>query len=321
MSEIFELFLSPNFYVTVIQLATPLIFAALAALISNKAGVVNISIEGTMLVSALFGAIFSTITNSGFIGIIIATISGILMGLVFGLSTIKLKTNSILVGIALNILATGLVVFVIFTLTGNKSDYSSVPIASFSIPLLKDIPWIGKILFTELNVLIYLAFIFVFVIKFFLKKTVLGVRIRAVGKDDFAAKSVGINSEKVKIIALMIAGFLAGLGGAYMSLGYMSSFNTGMIAGRGFIGLAAEAIGGGSPILTGIFAIVFGMVNAFSLSAQTLTGVSIPYELLNTLPYIVTVIGLVIFALMNKKRSIETKEVRGDDLNEKSMET
>lgn len=320
MNDLFNLLISSDFYVTVIQLATPLIFAALAALISNKAGVVNISIEGTMLVSALFAAIFSSLTQSGFFGIVMAAISGVLMGLIFGLSTIKLRTNSILVGIAMNILATGLVVFIIYTLTGNKSDYSSVPIQSFSIPLLKDIPWIGEILFSQLNSLIYLSFILVFVMRFFLRKTVLGVRIRAVGKNDIAAESVGIRSEKTKIIALMIAGCLAGFGGAYMSVGYMSSFNTGMIAGRGFIGLAAEAIGGGSPILTGIFALVFGLVNAFSLSAQTLTGFSIPYELLNTLPYIVTVVGLVIFALINKKKKSETKLTERNDEDEKSME-
>ncbi|XMB71672.1 ABC transporter permease [Mycoplasmatota bacterium WC30] len=301
MNDLFNLLISTNFYVTILQLATPLIFAALAALISNKSGIINISIEGTMLVSALSGAIFSTMFHSGLLGVIIALVTGSIMGLIFSLFTIKLKTNPILVGIAMNILATGLVVFIIFSLTGNKSDYSSVPIQTFAIPLLKDIPWIGAVFFTQLNGLIYLAIILVFVMRFFLKKTVLGVRIRAVGKNNIAAKSVGINSDNIQTIALMIAGGLAGLGGAYMSIGYMSSFNTGMIAGRGFIGLAAEAIGGGSPILTGIFAVVFGMVNAFSLNAQTLSGMTIPYEILNTLPYVVTVVGLVIFAVIKKK--------------------
>lgn len=303
MDNFFDLFVSTNFYVTIIQLATPIIFASLAALISHKAGIVNISIEGTMLVSALMAAIFSTLFGSPFLGILFAALSGLFMGFIFGYSTIRLKTNEILVGIAINILAAGLVVFIIYSLTGNKSDFSSVPLQNLRIPLLEKIPFIGEILFSQLNVLIYLALIMVFLTSFFLKKTVLGIRICSVGQNDKATDSVGINSKRIKLIALMIAGFLAGLGGAYMSLGYMSSFNTGMIAGRGFIGLAAEAIGAGIPSITAIFSLVFGMVNAFSLTAQTMTGIKIPYELLNTLPYIVTIIGLVLFAIAKKKKT------------------
>jgi len=302
MSDFFELFTSTNFYVTLISLATPIIFAALAALISNKAGVINISIEGTMLISALVGAIFSTLLASAYFGIFMAMLAGVVVGLIFGLSVIILKTNPILVGIALNILATGLVVFIIYSLTGTKSDYSSVSLEPLTIPLLNKIPLLGDIFFNELNILVYLALLMVFLMSFFLKKTVLGIRIRSVGQNNEATDSVGIPSQKVKVIALMIAGGLAGLGGAYMSIGYMSSFNTGMIAGRGFIGLAAEAIGGGIPYLTAIFALVFGMVNAFSLTAQTIPSIEIPYELLNTLPYVVTVIGLVVFAVIKKKR-------------------
>jgi simple sugar transport system permease protein len=275
----------------------------MAALISNKAGVVNISIEGTMLVSALIGAIFSSAFSSAITGILMATIAGVFMGLVFAFSTIKLKTNEILVGIALNILAAGLVVFIIYALTGNKSDYSSIALKTISIPLLRDIPIIGKIFFDSLNLMVYLAIITVFGVNFFLKRTVLGMRIKAVGVNAKAVDSIGVNSEKIKIIALLIAGGLAGLGGAYMSIGFMSSFNTGMIAGRGFIGLAAEAIGAGIPYVTALFALVFGLVNAFSLTAQTITNIDIPYELLNTLPYFVTIIGLIIFAVAKKKKN------------------
>lgn len=303
MNSFWDLFSSVNFYVTIISLATPLIFASMAALISNKAGVVNISIEGTMLVSALVGAIFSTLFNSAIMGILFACLAGVFLGYIFALSTIKLRTNEILVGIALNILAAGLVVFIIYALTGNKSDYSSVALKPISIPLLRDIPIIGEIFFDSLNLLVYIALFVVIGMTFFLKRTVLGVRIRSVGMNASAVDSLGVSSERVKIIALLIAGGLAGLGGAYMSIGFMSSFNTGMIAGRGFIGLAAEAIGAGIPYVTALFAVVFGLVNAFSLTAQTITGINIPYELLNTLPYFVTIIGLVIFAVLKKKKT------------------
>ena len=304
MNSFWDLFSSVNFYVTIISLATPLIFASMAALISNKAGVVNISIEGTMLVSALVGAIFSTLFNSAIMGILFACLAGVFLGYIFALSTIKLRTNEILVGIALNILAAGLVVFIIYALTGNKSDYSSVALKPISIPLLRDIPIIGEIFFDSLNLLVYIALFVVIGMTYFLKRTVLGVRIRSVGMNASAVDSLGVSSERVKIIALLIAGGLAGLGGAYMSIGFMSSFNTGMIAGRGFIGLAAEAIGAGIPYVTALFAVVFGLVNAFSLTAQTITGINIPYELLNTLPYFVTIIGLVIFAVVKKKTRV-----------------
>lgn len=309
MNSFWDLFASANFYITIISLATPLVFASMAALISNKAGVVNISIEGTMLISALVGAIFSTLLGSAILGIVFAVIAGVFMGYVFGFSTIKLKTNSILVGIALNILAAGLVVFIIYALTGNKSDYPSVALRPISIPLLRDIPIIGEVFFNSLNLLVYIAIITVVLVSLFLRKTVLGIRIKAVGQNAKAVDSVGVSSEKIKIIALMIAGGLSGLGGAYMSIGFMSSFNTGMIAGRGFIGLAAEAIGAGIPVVTALFAVVFGLVNAFSLTAQTITGINIPYELLNTLPYLVTIFGLVVFAVVKQKKS---KKMKGE---------
>lgn len=312
MSDLLNLFLDTDFYVNVLLLATPLIFAALAALISNKAGIVNISIEGTMLVSALSGAIFSSLADNALFGVFMAMVTGILMGYAFAYSVLRLKTHMILVGIAFNLLAAGLVVFVVYTLTGTKSDYASVALAELSIPLLRDIPLIGGILFTELNILVYLAILMVFLMRFFLKKTILGVRIRSVGSNTEAAKSLGINTDRIKTIALMMAGMLAGLGGAFMSCGFMSSFNTGMIAGRGFIGLAAEAIGAGHPVMTALFAVVFGMVNAFALSAQMFESLSIPYELLNTLPYIVTVVGLTVFAVLNKKKKTKAM-TRKDD--------
>lgn len=308
MNNLWDLLTSVQFYVTVISLATPLIFAGLAALISNKAGIVNISIEGNMLISALVGAIFSTMFKSAILGVFFALLSGVLLGYFFAFSAIKLKINEILVGIAFNILAAGLVVFIIYGLTGTKSDYSSVPLKPLNVPLLNKIPFLGEILFNHLNILIYLAIMMIFLVTFFLNRTILGVRIRAVGENALAADSVGIPSEKNKTIAMLIAGGLSGLGGAYMSVGYMSSFNTGMIAGRGFIGLAAEAIGGGIPWVTALFALVFGMVNAFSLSVQTLPGVKIPYELLNTIPYVVTVFGLVIFAIMKRKKKYKRGE-------------
>ncbi len=302
MSEVWNLLSSPEFYSTVLQLSVPILFAALAAFVSNKAGILNIGIEGTMLVSSLAAAIVSTAAGNPYSGVLAGMAAGILAGLFFGFAVMGLKVDHILVGIALNILAAGLVVFVVYALTGNKSDYPSVPLPLLPIPFLSELPGIGPVLFDNLNLLAYLAFALVFATRWFIRRTVPGLRIRAVGQNALAAESVGIRSRRVKYLACVLTGLLAGLGGAYMSVGYMSSFNTGMIAGRGFIGIAAEAIGAGNPLWIAAFSLVFGAVNAFSLAAQTFAAIAIPYELLNTLPYLITLLGLFVFSLFRKGR-------------------
>jgi simple sugar transport system permease protein len=303
MTEFLRLFASTDFYQMILQLATPLVFAALAALVSNRAGVLNIGIEGSMLVSALAAALFSTMSGSAFVGVLAGVAFGVLMGYVFALCAVRLATDSILVGIAINVLAAGLVVFVIYSITGNKSDYPGIAMASWSIPLLREIPFVGDVLFTDVNPLVYGSVLAVLAIRFLFRKTVLGIRITAVGKNESAAASVGIPTSRVKTVALLIAGALAGLGGVYLSLGYMSNFNTGMVAGRGFIGIAAEAIGAGNPVATALFALVFGAVNAISLAAQTFSSFAIPYELLNTLPYLTTAAGLVIYSVIRFRKA------------------
>lgn len=302
MPEIWNLLSSPEFYVTILQLSVPILFAALAAFVSNKAGILNIGIEGTMLVSALAASIVSSAAGNAYAGLLAGLFAGILGGLAFGFSVLGLKVDHILVGIAFNILAAGLAVFVVYALTGNKSDYPSIPLPVITLPVLSRIPWIGSVLFDNLNLLVYLAFVMIFLTRWFIRRTVPGLRIRAVGQNPVAAESVGIRSRRVKYLACALTGMFAGLGGAYMSIGYMSSFNTGMIAGRGFIGIAAEAIGAGNPLWIAVFSLVFGGVNAFSLAAQTFPAFAIPYELLNTLPYVITLLGLFVFALGKKIR-------------------
>jgi ABC-type uncharacterized transport system permease subunit len=291
--KIFEMLFSEEFFYTSIQLTIPILFAALAALISNKAGILNINIEGSMSVSALIGALISFFTQSYIWGILGGIGTGILMGILLSICTHKLKTSSVLTGVALNIFATGFVVFLMYSILGTKGDTTSAPsyaIPYIKIPYLKDIPIIG-VLF-EQNLLFYIAIISVISISTFLNKTKMGLLIKAVGYNPIAAKSVGISVEKTQLIALIIAGVFAGLGGVFLSMSYLSTYNSGMIAGRGFIGLAAEAMGAGQPLLTMIFAFIFGIVSAFAINAQT--ALNIPYELLNTLPYLMTILALAI---------------------------
>ena len=136
----------------------------------------------------------------------------------------------------------------------------------------------------------------------------MGLLIKAVGYNPIAAKSVGISIEKIQLIALIIAGVFAGLGGVFLSMSYLSTYNSGMIAGRGFIGLAAEAMGAGQPLLTMIFAFIFGIVSAFAINAQT--ALNIPYELLNTLPYLMTILALVIYSISKLKKQKNIRRVK-----------
>ena len=293
---------SENFLNSSISYALPIIFAAFAALISNKANIVSINIEGSMSVSALCGALASYYTHSWLIGLLAAIAAGIGMSQLLALSAIRLKTDSFLSGIALNTFASGLCVLVLYLVLGVKGDSSMAPsvlIPQIRIPLLSQIPVVGPALFAQ-NLLFYVAIISLFALLFLLYRTRLGTKIRATGYNPEATASVGIKTGRVQAISLVFCGIFCGLGGAYLSMANLGYFSAGMVSGRGFIGIAAEAMGAGKPVLTMLFSLLFGAVDYFAVGGQTV--ISAPYELLNTLPYIMTLAALLIYSVTNKKR-------------------
>jgi len=296
----FSFIFSEQFLTSMILFATPILFASFAALISKKAGTLNINVEGSMSLAALTGGLISYATQSWVLGLLSAVIVGVLMSLIFAWFALKLKTDSILSGIALNTLASGLAVYILYVVIGVKGDSSLHPsamIPDIRIPLLADIPVIGPALFSQ-NLLVYLVFLSAIVLTLVLNHTRFGMHVRSVGYNPIAASSVGIPVIRTKIYALIICGVFAGLGGAYLSMVYLSYFSVGMVSGRGFIGIAAEAMGQGVPLYTMLFSLFFGAVDYFAVGAQTVLG--FPYELLNTLPYIMTLIALVIYAVYDK---------------------
>ena len=293
---------SENFLNSSISYALPIIFAAFAALISNKANIVSINIEGSMSVSALCGALASYYTHSWLIGLLAAIAAGIGMSQLLALSAIRLKTDSFLSGIALNTFASGLCVLVLYLVLGVKGDSSMAPsvlIPQIRIPLLSQIPVVGPALFAQ-NLMFYVAIISLFALLFLLHRTRLGTKIRATGYNPEATASVGIKTGRVQAISLVFCGIFCGLGGAYLSMANLGYFSAGMVSGRGFIGIAAEAMGAGTPVLTMLFSLLFGAVDYFAVGGQTV--ISAPYELLNTLPYIMTLAALLIYSVTNKKR-------------------
>ena len=296
MSQFLSIIFNAEFGYSVLRVSTPILFATLGALLSNKAGVINIALEGIMLISALSGVIFSAISGSAFVGLLMAVVFGGLVGLLLGYFSLNLKTDIILAAVAMNFIASGGTIFVLYLVAGDKgisSSLASKVLPKIDIPLLQNIPVLGDILSGH-NVLTYLAFIAVGAVWFFLYKTPLGLRIRAVGENEHAADSVGISVTRIRYIALVLSGVFAGFGGAYMSMGYVSWFSRDMTAGRGFIAIAAEAMGGSTPLGGMLTSLLFGFFDALSNSLQIL---KIPYEFVSMLPYVAVVLGLVLYTI------------------------
>ncbi len=298
---------SEDFIFAVIRMGTPLLFVGMAAVIGAKANILCIAYEGMMLFAALGGVIGSAYSGSLIVGTITGLLAGLIIASIFAYFVLYLDTKPLLTGLALNTLGTGGTVYVVFLLTGMKLDTSSLASLQFpivNIPLIEDIPLIGSLLSGH-NLLSYVAFVMVVLVWYFIFKTRLGLRIRAVGEDPSAAASVGINVKKTKFIAMIISGLIASMGGLFMSMGYMPYFTNNMTAGRGFIGIAAQNLGRGNPIITMIYTLIFGASMAIGNTAQSFR---LPSQFASMTPYLITLIGLVIIGARNKKNERRLNE-------------
>ena len=303
-SQLLETIFKTEFLFSVIRITAPILFAALGAVIAEKAGVTNIGLEGIMMISALFGVLFSYWTQSWLFGVLGAMFIGVLLGLLMGFFALKLKTDIILAGIAVNMMGSGGSIFFLYMFTGMRGNTGAlvspnILIPTVNIPLVKDIPILGDILSGH-AVLTYVAFLLVWLIWVLLYKTPLGLNIRAVGENANAASSVGISVLKIKYIAISLSGALAGLGGAFMSMYYSQGWNSGMVAGRGFIALAAQAMGRGEPMGAMLSSLLFGLAQALRTKVSGLQGVS--SYLVSLIPYVVTILGLVLYAVSTLKK-------------------
>lgn len=296
--SVWSVILSPDFLFTSIRVMTPILFAALACMVFTKGGIDAIGTEGIMLSCALAGPVGGYLTGSVWGGILLAMAVGVILSCLFGYFTLVLNTNPVLAGIALNTLSGGLTIFITYYLTGNKGSTQSLNnpvVPDVDIPLLKDIPVAGDILSGH-SVLTYVGLAVTVLLGIFFWKTAMGLRIRAVGENEKAAGSVGLKVMKYKYIALVLAGCLAGIGGAYMSMSYVSFFSRDMIAGRGCIGMAAESMGHGTPwgIVLSVF--LFGLADSLAIRLQML---NLPSQLIQTIPYVVTIVAIAIYSRHN----------------------
>lgn len=304
MQQILEVFTNPSFWFGVIRSTTPILLAALAALIASRCGITNMALEGIMLFAALFAVIASAMANSALVGVLVAILTGVGLSLFLAYFKLKMKADEIMAAIALNLLADGATIFILFLLTGNKGTSSAIAsktLPTIQIPLIKDIPLLGPIISGH-SILVYVALVSVVLVHYMLFKTPLGLRIRSVGGNEHAAESVGVSVNKTRYIAMALSGVFVGLAGAFMSMSYMSIFTKGMTAGRGFIALASSNVGGRAPIGAMLASILFGFFDALGNNLQRF---AIPAELIFMIPYIATIIMYTIYTyrkLTRKKR-------------------
>jgi general nucleoside transport system permease protein len=268
--------------------ATPLIYAALGETVVERAGVLNLGIEGMMLIGAVSGFAATLATGSDTVGFLAAAGAGIALSLIFGFLTLNLQTNQVATGLALTMFGIGLSAFV-------GHDLAGLPIPqlkSITIPGLTAIPVIGDLLF-HYDIMVYLSIAVYFAVQWFLTKSRRGLTLRAIGESPHVAHSIGKPVLATRYLAVMFGGGMAGIAGAYLSMVQTPMWVEGMSAGKGWIALALVVFGTWKPTRVVIGAYLFGGVTQFQLFAQGF-GLPIPTEFLSMLPYAATVIVLVI---------------------------
>ena len=284
---------------TTLRVGTPVLLAALGALISDRAGVINIGLEGIMLAGAFAGVVASAFSGNAWVGLLGAIGVGMAMGGVLALAVHVLRADLVLSGVAINLAAASLTVLLLFALTGDKGMSGKLPskvLPNVRLPFLDPVPVLGPMLANQ-HVLTWAALLAVPAVWVLLWRTPFGLRLRAVGEAPEAAAIAGIAVRRVQVAALLISGGFAAAAGAFLSMGYVTWFTGGMAAGRGYVAIAAEVMGGGGAFGTLAASLVLAAADALATSLQ---GLGLPSELMQTVPYVVPVLALVLHAARSR---------------------
>ena len=286
-----SLVVNSGLFAATLVYATPLAYAALGGIFSERSGVVNIGLEGMMLTGAFFG-IWGTVWSGHWeVGLVVAMVSGAVVGLVHAVFSINLRADQIVTGTAINFLALGITGYAFIDIYGSNGTPPSIDsVPNVNLPGVDSIPGIGGV-FGSLNLMIWIVFGLLILTEVILFRTPIGLRIRSVGEHPRAADTVGIPVYRVRYVCVILSGILAALGGAYLSVGFVGSFGQNMTAGRGFIALAAVIFGKWRPYGAFGACLLFGFANGLADRLQSVAGVS--PNLLATLPYVLTLIALV----------------------------
>ncbi|MGI5840131.1 MAG: ABC transporter permease [bacterium] len=275
--------------VSAVTAGTPLLFASLGEVLAQRSGVMNLGVEGMMLVGAVTGFLVATKAHSLWLGILAAMLAGGAIALIHAFLTITLKANQVVSGLALTLFGTGLSAYVGRSMIG-------VPAFSYFRPLklgfLGDVPFLGPVLFNQ-NALVYISFVITPLLWLFVYKTRPGLYLRSVGENPAAADAMGINVFAVRYLAVFTGGMLAGLGGAYLSLAYAPSWLENMTAGRGWIAVALVIFATWNPLKAASGAYLFGGIDALGYRLQA-AGITTSSYFLKSLPYIFTIVALII---------------------------
>ena len=290
MDFIFQLLLST------IRMATPILIVALAELYSERAGLVNIGLDGIMSFGALIGFVVGIHTQNPWMGVLAGAIGGILVNMIYAFCTVTLCAEQIVYGMAINIFAPALASFIYkMSFADTSVLFQCVTLNTMPIPVLCDIPLLGELFFNH-TPLVYFVYLMTPFTAVFLNKTKAGLNFKAVGEFPKAAESLGIHVVRQKYLASAICGALAGIGGAYLTICYTNTYSEGIVSGRGFIALSAVIFGRWLP--GGVLAscLLFGFCDALQIRLQ-LVAPQIPYQFLQMIPYLCTLFALIVFGI------------------------
>ncbi len=283
--------------------AAPILLAALGGSFTYYAGVFNIAMEGMLLTGAFFAVLGSFYFNSWLVGVLLAVLGSLLLALIFILFAVVLKTDEFVTGIALNLFAAGATTYMlrqIFSVKGVFADPAIQPIPAVHIPWVSEIPVLGAVLSGQ-NLMIWVALFATLLTYFLIFKTRFGLRLRAAGYNAARLDSSGVSSARMRALSLLACGVLCGLGGAFLSLGYVNLFAENMSAGRGWISLAAIILVNGSPLGIALISLLFGLSDGLGLLLQ---GYQVPAQFTAMVPYLATLIALYFYAA--RKRRMKT---------------
>lgn len=299
MGEYFSTAVALSVLVGAVRIGTPLLLAAIGEMVTERAGILNLGIEGTLTFSAFVSFVTVDQTDSLVLGVIFGTLGGMLVSLVMAVLTVTVKVEQVVAGLALNLLGIGFSFYLLRAIfTDSSTDLPSVKTwTTVDIPGLSSIPWVGDIFFSQ-HWLTYVAFIMLPLTWMALNRTGFGLELRSIGDNPAAADLRGINIERVQYAALLFGGFMAGLAGCFLSIFATGLFFPSIAAGRGWIALAIVIFGNWRLGRIAVGAMFFGYLEAYQLTIQG-QGTDVPQQLLLALPFVLTLVALV----MNRSRS------------------
>ena len=292
---------TPSLIYATIRSATPILYAALCASITQQANILNIGTEGIMLMGAFFGVAISYLTGSWLLAVLVAMLSGAAMAMIIDVGHIRYQADNCAIGMGVNLFAVAMTKFLLNSVLGKNGTFTDPNLAGIPklhMGFLEGNSFLNTV-FNDWSITEWFVILLILLVSFLFYKTAWGLRLRAVGRMQQAAQTAGINVNSMKYQAILIAGLIGGLAGAHLSLGYSKMFTESMTNGRGFMGVAAMYFGAANPLLTAVGCLVFGLADSVGARLQPF---GVPSQIILLMPYVVTVTVLAISLIIDKKR-------------------